>query len=117
MPSKVSILVIGVTDLSRSLAFYEGKLGLQVTNRSANIAMLSADSITLLLSETLGKALKPTAGAMEIVFPVDSVSISQRLLINKGCTFSKNPHEVSPGMWAATFADPDGHLLTVLGGE
>jgi predicted enzyme related to lactoylglutathione lyase len=117
MPSRVSLLVIGVTDLSRSIDFYNGTLGLEVTNRSEDIAMISASSITLMLSATLGKTIKPGTASIEIVFPVDSVSTAHRLLIEKGCKFMRDPGEVMPGSWRAILTDPDGHLLTVFGGK
>jgi predicted enzyme related to lactoylglutathione lyase len=113
----VSIIVIGVTDLSKSLDFYHGTLGLEVTRQLNDIAEVSASSITLLLSETLGRAIKPETGSMEIVFPVESVSASYRLLSERGCKFIKEPAEFMPGSWAANFKDPDGHLLTVIGGK
>ena len=54
---------------------------------------------------------------MEIVFPVESVSTAYRLLMERGCKFVKQPAEFIPGSWAANFKDPDGHLLTVIGGK
>ena len=117
MPNRVSILVLGVTDLSKSIEFYQKALGLQVTSRQENIAMISAGSITLLLSETLGRTIKPGAGSMEIVFPVESVSAAQRLLSEKGCTFIRNPAQVTPDSWRAILTDPDGHMLTIFGGK
>jgi len=117
MPSRVSILVLGVTDLSRSIEFYQKTLGLEVTSRQENIAMISAGSITLLLNETLGKAIKPGVGSLEIVFPVDSVSAAHRLLSEKGCAFIRNPAQVTPDSWRAILTDPDGHMLTIFGGK
>ena len=91
------------------------KLGLEVTNKSGNLAFLSVSSVTLLLSEALGKHIKPAASSIEIVFPVESVTASYKLLEERGCKFIKVPSEVSPGTYSAVFTDPDGHMLTVLG--
>jgi len=115
--SKVSIVAIGVTDLEKSVVFYRDVLGLQVTSQQSNIAMISADSITLMLSVPLGNYIKPGASSMEIVFPVDSVSATYRLLTDRGCSFAKTPSEFVPGSWSATLKDPDGHLLTVIGAK
>jgi predicted enzyme related to lactoylglutathione lyase len=49
--------------------------------------------------------------------PVESVEASHGDLKARGCTFTAAPHEVTTGMWAATFTDPDGHKLTILGGR
>lgn len=117
MPSKVSILVIGITDLSKSIDFYEKALGLRVENRQDNIAMIATGSISLLLSEAVGKAIKPGNGSMEIVFPVHSVSTAHRLLSEKGCKFIASPGQVTSDAWRAILKDPDGHMLTIFGGK
>jgi resuscitation-promoting factor RpfA len=117
MPSKVSIIVLGVTNLSTSVEFYRGKLGLPIANQTANSAMVSASSVTLMLSENLGRAVKPATSSIEIVFPVESVSTAHGLLTQKGCEFTVLPREVSPGSFAATLKDPDGHMLTLFGGK
>lgn len=117
LPSKVSIIVLGVTNLSTSIAFYRDKLGLPIVNQTANLAMVSASSVTLMLSENLGRAIKPATSSVEIVFPLESVSAAHDLLIQKGCEFTGLPREVAPGSFAATLRDPDGHMLTLFGGK
>ena len=59
---------------------------------------------------------------IEIPFRIDEdrsgpVSESHRLLTDRGCVFIKQPGQVSGESWAATFKDPDGHLLTIFGGK
>jgi catechol 2,3-dioxygenase-like lactoylglutathione lyase family enzyme len=116
MPSRVSIIAIGVTDLTKSIEFYRN-LGLPEAKRSEDVAFISTPTVTIMLSGPLGRFIKPATGSMEIVFPVDSVSTAHRLLTEKGCTFIKPPNMVTPEAWAATFKDPDGHLLTIFGGK
>jgi predicted enzyme related to lactoylglutathione lyase len=116
MPSKVSVIALGVTDLAKSIEFYSGTLGL-AAKRSENIAFIETSTVTLLLSQPLGQFIKPGTSSVEIVFPVDSVSASHRLLSQRGCTFIKQPSSVSSDSWTATFKDPDGHLLTIFGGK
>ena len=117
MPSKVSAVVLGVTDLAKSIDFYHGVLGLELSSRSAEIATLSASTLVLVLSVPFGKTIKPAAASMELVFPVESVSASHALLTDRGCSFSREPSEMRPGSWGATFSDPDGHFLTIFGGK
>ena len=117
MPSQVSFVVIGVTDLDKSIDFYNGVLGLEVTSRMAEIATISASTVTLVLSVPFGKAIQPAPASMELVFEVESVSASHSLLTERGCSFSKAPAEMRPGSWGATFTDPDGHFLTIFGGK
>jgi catechol 2,3-dioxygenase-like lactoylglutathione lyase family enzyme len=119
MPSRVSIIAIGVTDLTKSIEFYR-TLGLPEAKRSEDVAFISTPgemAVTIMLSAPLGRFIKPATASVEIVFPVDSVSTAHRLLTEKGCTFIKPPNVVTPEAWAATFKDPDGHLLTIFGGK
>jgi catechol 2,3-dioxygenase-like lactoylglutathione lyase family enzyme len=117
VPSKVSGVVIGVTDLDKSIDFYHDVLGMEVTSHMGEIATLSAGTVMLVLSVPFGKAIKPAPACMELILPVESVSASHVLLTDRGCKFSREPAEMRPGSWAATFADPDGHILTIFGGK
>lgn len=115
LPSTVSVIVLGVTSLPNSVAFYRDTLGLEVRVASDGLAFVSLSGLTLMLSTDLGKAFQPLAGATEFVFPVASVAASYGLLNQRGCKFLNQPREVTPGSWAATFLDPDGHKLSVFG--
>jgi len=117
LPSKVSVIALGVTDLAKSIDFYNSILGLPPAQRSENIAFIATPTVALLLSEPLGKFIKPATASMEIVFPVDSVSASYALLTERGCAFMKSPSQVNADSWTATFKDPDGHFLTIFGGR
>jgi len=115
--SKVSVIAIGVTELAKSIEFYNRTLGLPSANRSEDIAFIATPTVTLLLSQPLGRFIAPATSSMEIVFSVESVSASYRLLAERGCEFIKQPGQVSGDSWTATFKDPDGHLLTIFGGK
>jgi predicted enzyme related to lactoylglutathione lyase len=115
LPSKISMIMLGVENVPRSVAFYRDVVGLELQSQSSEFAFFKAGSVTLALSLPLGLNLKPRAGAAEIIFPVESVTKAQLLLKNRGCSFLKDAREVTPGSWAATFTDPDGHHLTLLG--
>jgi predicted enzyme related to lactoylglutathione lyase len=115
LPSKVSLIVLGVTDVARSANFYRDIMELAVHGQTDGLAFVSTEGVTLMLSRDLGKAFKPLAGAVEIVFPVESVTASYAALGERGCTFLNRPHQVTPEAWAATFIDPDGHKHTLFG--
>jgi catechol 2,3-dioxygenase-like lactoylglutathione lyase family enzyme len=115
--SRVSVIALGVTDLAKSIEFYSGTLGLPQAKRSGEIAFIETPTVTLLLSQPLGRSIKPATNSIEIVFPVDSVAATHRVLSQKGCSFIKQPGQMSSDSWAATFTDPDGHLLTIFGGR
>jgi predicted enzyme related to lactoylglutathione lyase len=52
-----------------------------------------------------------------VVFSVPNVRRAWRELTDKGVNVVREPRQVTPAEWAATFADPDGHLLSVFGPE
>jgi predicted enzyme related to lactoylglutathione lyase len=113
--SKITLIALGVSDLSKSVAFYRDKAGFELQNQFGSIAFFSGGPITLMLNTELRRQNGPLAGAMEIVLAVDSVTASNRSLTERGCTFINEPREVTPGSWATTFTDPDGHWLTLFG--
>ncbi|SRR5581483_6388269 len=115
LPSRVSMVMLGVETIARSVEFYRDTLALELQGQSSEFAFLAAGGITLVLSAPLGRAVQPRPGATEIIFPVESVSTAYALLMERGCKFMNEPREVTAGSWAASFADPDGHRLTVFG--
>lgn len=115
LPDSVSTIVLGVEDIATSVAFYTDTLELELKGQHGDLAFLALGDLMLMLSGELGKRFTPIAGAVEIVFPVGSVTATHTLLIERGCTFLNEPREVMPGSWATTFTDPDGHKLTVMG--
>ena len=115
IPSKISIIMLGVTDLARSVAFYRDTLAFQVQHQSGEFAFLGAGGVTLALSTPLANVAPPGRASMEIVTPVESVAAARQVLGERGCNFISEPREVMPGTWASTLTDPDGHYVTVLG--
>jgi predicted enzyme related to lactoylglutathione lyase len=113
--SGVTYVMLGVSDVGRSIAFYEQTLGRAVRFRTEAIAFIDAGPIGLGLSSDLAKARQPLAGAVEVVFSVPDVHRAWRDLTDKGVSFFREPRQVTPTDWAATFLDPDGHFLTVFG--
>jgi len=112
---KVGFVLLGVTDLERSAAFYRDRLGLTVQSKSEGFVFLDAGGITLGLSKDLGATRKPTAGAVEVVFQVDDVKGMHAALKARGVAFTQEPRQVTAAEWAANFADPDGHCLSIFG--
>lgn len=115
LPSRISTIVLGVSDLERSLAFYTNVLELELKGRHPPLAFLDLGDITLMLSTELARHFTPLAGAVEMVLPVASVVEAHRLLDERGCTFLNSPREFTTDAWGATLTDPDGHKLTLMG--
>ena len=113
----VSMIMLGVRDLEKSVSFYRDRLGIDVQQRIPGFAFLDSGALTIVLSEPLAKNVSPLAGATEVIFSVNDVRASYEALKNQGVEFSQEPRNVSGPMWAANFRDPDGHLLTLFGPE
>ena len=115
LPQQVAMILLGVEELERSVVFYRDLMGLPFQGQGGGFARFGTGAVTLLLSEDLGRVVKPIAGATEVVFAVASVARSFEVLRQRGCPFLNEAREVTPGSWAASFVDPDGHRLTLFG--
>jgi len=108
---KASMIVLGVSDRSRSVKFYGETLGLPPAPAPGDLPMFRAGDLTIVLNS----AMSTGSGGFELVFPVGSVSAIRKQLADRGCQFLGDTREVAPNLWAATFTDPDGHHLTLFG--
>jgi predicted enzyme related to lactoylglutathione lyase len=115
LPSTVSMIALGVTDVPKSVAFYRDVLALPLQNQSPEFAFFAAGNLTLMLNLALGQSVKPVAGAMELIFPVASVTQARTLVAQRGGIFINEVREVTPGSFASTLKDPDGHHITLFG--
>ena len=115
--SEVSVVMLGVSDLSRALGFYCGKLGLQLQREFPGIAFLDGGGVALCLSEPAAKMRSPLAGCGEIGFSVKEVKAAHLCLETRGVAFTHSPRALTPTHWIANFDDPDGNHLSISGGE
>ncbi len=115
--TQISNVMLGTTDLARSLTFYRDTLGLTVQFEMPGFVFLNAGSVTLSLSEAHSKLATPVAGGTEIVFAVADVTDAHKALTARGVEFLNAPRNVTGDQWAANFRDPDGHLLSIFGPE
>jgi catechol 2,3-dioxygenase-like lactoylglutathione lyase family enzyme len=113
----ISMIMLGVRDMEKSVQFYRDRLGLAVKQQFPGFAMFDTGTVTLVLSEDSAKGAASVAGATEVIFSVEDVRAGAEALQKQGVEFSHAPHQVNGPMWAANFPDPDGHLLTLFGPE
>jgi len=113
--SQISIVMLGVKDLPRSVAFYRDTLGMAVQAENPEFAFLSGGGVTLALSLPLAKATGQSAGATEVVFAVEDVTAAYATLRARSVVFTHEPRNVTGTSWAANFNDPDGHRLSIFG--
>jgi predicted enzyme related to lactoylglutathione lyase len=110
------MISLGVKDPARSTKFYGETLGLEMVGKPGEVTMFRAGDVTIVLNQPAAAGARtPLAGTVEVIFPAESVAAAHKSLADRGCQFVAAPHEVTPGLWAATFTDPDGHMLTILG--
>ena len=107
-------VMLGVTDLDVSRAFYCGALGLALQREAPGFLFLETGPVTLCLSEPHA-TLAEHPGPTEVVFAVDHVHQTYQALRTNGVEFMREPFNVTGAQWAANFRDPDDHLLSVFG--
>ena len=115
--TRIGIVMFGVASVARSIAFYRDLLGLKLQTEFPGFAFFEVGGVTLVVSEPLAKALGAGPGDAEVIFPVEDVRAAYEALRTRGLVFSQEPRNVSGPMWAANFADPDGHRLSIFGPE
>ena len=113
--ARIENVMLGTTDLARSVAFYHETLGLDIRFQSPGFAFLDGGGVALVLSEAHARLADPVAGGAEIVFGVEDVTAAHAALTARGVAFLGAPRNVTGDRWAANFRDPDGHLLSVFG--
>ena len=113
----VTMVMLGVRDVHKSIPFYRDLLGLKLTQQFGGFAFFDAGKIALILSEDRARSAEHVAGATEIVFSVDDIHASYAALKQQGVPFKTGPVPITGPMWAAHILDPDGHLLSIFGPE
>jgi catechol 2,3-dioxygenase-like lactoylglutathione lyase family enzyme len=114
---RIGQIILRVSDLDRSLAFWTETFGLALVMRAGTFASLDGGEIELTLNEV---ADRPEDDSLtEIVFEVDDVRSAHSELASRGVPFEVEPRAVTSDgareLWAAHFHDPDGHLASVVG--
>ena len=115
--SKIGFIMLGVTDLEKSVAFYRDSLGLKLAMQFEGFAFFDAGGLSLVLTVPLSKATGRAAGATEVVFTVEHVRAAHQALRSQGVDFLQEPRQISGPNWGANFHDPDTHLLSIYGPE
>lgn len=126
MEPRISFITLGVADLPRAIAFYEGTLGLrQRDTGAAGVAFFPMGPTMLALwsREELARdagQIDPSPrdgfGGIALAHNVGSVAAVDELLAQAasgGGRLVKPGHATDWGGYAGYFADPDGHLWEV----
>lgn len=101
---RIPHITIGVSDLKKSVHFYQDILGLDKLGEWPAFAIFDIAGVTL--------GLEPKA-KLEICLLVDDLDKAYQDLKDKGAKFVTTPKDKPWGGQAATFFDPDGNKVTI----
>jgi catechol 2,3-dioxygenase-like lactoylglutathione lyase family enzyme len=110
------VLQLGVSDLDKSIAFYEDVLGFKTVERRDDLQFAHVETNVpgLQLGLSAGSANKGTGAAIVNISVVD-VASARKLLEARGVAFT-GATQIIPGKVAlAAFKDPDGNQLRLAG--
>ncbi|RKN42618.1 VOC family protein [Micromonospora endolithica] len=104
-----------VTDLTRSLRFYQD-LGFTEVDRGSGNAVLASGATRLVLRE-ITEAVPVSRRLVHVNLEVDDIESAYDRLRGSGVRFTYAPRVVNRGtrleVWAAAFRDPDGHGIAL----
>lgn len=125
LPLEIGHVIVWVKDMARARKFYEGALGLPVRFFSDGWAEFETKGTVLAIHPTDSGdsgccsgscSAEPELHETGISFSVAKVDATLKALRTRGVTIVRKPVEVCPGQRYASFADPDGNILSVHGG-
>ena len=109
-------IVIYVSDMARSTAFYRDTLGLPLKFTSPGWTEFNNAGTTLALHRQMSGATRsaePGAGQATLVFSVEDIQSAYQALQEQGVTFSLAPQQQPSGLTLAVLQDPDGFGITL----
>lgn len=107
----VDVVFYGVCNMDRSVAFYEGVLGLELGQRAGNDwAQFSVGGVEIGLFGELATA--PHQGGATVTFRVSDIAAVESALEAAGT--KKDPVEDMGGALSLEFNDPDGNRLVAV---
>jgi len=114
---EMSHVILRVSDMERSLAFYRDQVGLPVLSESAAFSFLDVGTTRLALNVFAG--VGPDTSATEIVLEVEDLQATFAAMTARGVPFEIEPRQVMQNegrsLHAAHFRDPDGHIVSITG--
>lgn len=123
MAANISIVTLGVEDLTASTTFYERLGWLNTTASQDSVTFLQGNSVVLglygrtALAEDAKVEDTPAGfrGCSLAINMKDEASVDRfySLAVDNGATATKAPEKVFWGGYSGYFADPDGHLWEV----
>lgn len=123
MNPRISMITLGVSDLARSIAFYEQGLGFPRMESPPTVAFFTLNGSWLGLYGREALAEDATVSAegngfesFTLAHNVSSESEVEAVIqqaVDAGATLVKKPQQVFWGGYSGYFKDPDGHLWEI----
>ena len=113
----VSYIIVPVSDMDTSLAFYRDMLGCTALSQTPEFSFVDGGAVRIALRQT---ADEPNDASMiRIVFETENVLAVHKTLVRRGVQFTEEPRPVRSHdrrrLYAADLLDPDGHILAITG--
>jgi methylmalonyl-CoA/ethylmalonyl-CoA epimerase len=113
--STLGQILVPVTDVDRSTAFYRDQLGVRFLYAYPGIAFFDADGVRLYLASP---ETPDFAGRATLYFKVPDIHAAVETLEARGVAFGSRPHVVhrDPAyeLWMAFTKDPDGNNIGLM---
>lgn len=104
-------IVVSVSDLDSSLAFYEGVLGFLITWRGDEVVRLRSGDLELMLHQ---REVQPSERAVAVSFSVDDVDSATDAAALVGAEILDPPEDQPWGERQSVLKDPDGHVVCLV---
>jgi catechol 2,3-dioxygenase-like lactoylglutathione lyase family enzyme len=114
---RLSNVILRVSDMERSIAFWRDSVGLELAGSSGEFAFLTVGDSQLVLNRP--EHYEDQKSDTEIVFEVDDVAATFEEMTGRGVDFAVDLRPVTSdgerNLLAAHFRDPDGHVASITG--
>jgi len=121
-PLVANRIILRVTDLAKSVAFYRDLVGLPLQSDTGEFAVLGAGGALVMLHQLTLKSSAPSTGLAaftEVVLESPDILASYRALKTRGVAFRIEPRVATTDgtrdLYVTDFRDPDGHVLSISG--
>jgi methylmalonyl-CoA/ethylmalonyl-CoA epimerase len=116
--SHIGQVALGVRDVDRAEAFYEGTLGLRKLFRFHELVFFDCAGVRLMLEKYHEEPPEEEPAGAVIYFRCADISLAVRELQRRGVLFNDLPHLIAAmddhDLWMAFFEDIDGHTLALM---
>jgi catechol 2,3-dioxygenase-like lactoylglutathione lyase family enzyme len=109
------LIQLAVSNLDRSVEFYQSKLGFRVTERRNDLKFVHLDTNTPGVEMGLNEVPAPDTRGPILNFTVRDAAAARKALEADGVKFVGETVTIPGKVVLATFVDPDGHRLRLAG--